>query len=172
MSSNLYKQGHISEVKQPGSTALPTNPFKDGREWAFVSERHKFKSPSSPPKFDGEASGGNDPGSGVTTDDEDDSSPPPALVRSTEKASKDIMEVSTALRESIRSGGIPENAQWTSHLAKNLDEETRRIKSPPGTPLFQELDDERTLLRATLSMASPLRIPLDLRLTEEELCRR
>jgi hypothetical protein len=108
MSSNLYKQGHISEVEQPGSTALPTNPFKDGREWAFVSERHKFKSPSSPPNFDGEASGGNNPGSGVTTDDEDDSSPPPALVCSTEKALNDIIEVSTALRESIRSGGIPE----------------------------------------------------------------
>jgi hypothetical protein len=54
-------------------------------------------------------------------------------------------------------------------LAKNLDEETRRTKSPPRTPLFQELDDERTLLRATQSMAPPLCIPLDLRLTEEEL---
>jgi hypothetical protein len=82
------------------------------------------------------------------------------------------MKVSTSPRESIRSGGIPENAQWTFHLAKNLDEETRRTKSSPGTPLFQELDDERTLLRATQAKAPPLRIPLDLRLTEEELCRR
>jgi hypothetical protein len=105
MSSNLYKQGHISEVEQLGFTALPTNPFKDGREWAFVSERHKFKSPNSPPKFDGEASGGNNPGSGVTTDDEDASSPPPALVCSTEKALNDIIEVPTAPRESIRSRG-------------------------------------------------------------------
>jgi hypothetical protein len=57
-------------------------------------------------------------------------------------------------------------------LAKNLDEKTRRTKSPPGTPLFQELDDERTLLRATQAKAPPLRVPLDLRTTEEELCRR
>ena len=80
-----------------------------------------------------------------------DSSPPPALVCSTEKALKDIMEVSTALRESIRSGGIPENAQWTSHLAKNLAEGTRRAKSPPGTPQSHELEEEEALLRATLS---------------------
>jgi hypothetical protein len=54
MSSNLFKPGHISEVGYPGSTALPTNPFKDGREWAFVSERHKFKSRNLSPKNDGE----------------------------------------------------------------------------------------------------------------------
>jgi hypothetical protein len=88
--------------------------FKDGRKWASVSEKHKFKGPSSPPKFDGVASGGNNPGSGVTTDDEGDSSPP-ALVSSTEKVLDDIIEGTTAYREYIRSGGIPENAQWTSH---------------------------------------------------------
>ncbi len=82
------------------------------------------------------------------------------------------MEVSTALRESIRSGGIPENAQWTSHLAKNLAEGTRRAKSPPGTPQSHELEEEEALLRATQVMEPPLRVPLDLRLTEEELCRR
>ena len=63
-------------------------------------------------------------------------------------------------------------APLLTHLARNLDEETRRTKCPPGTPRFQELDDERTLLRATQAMAPPLRIPLDLRLTEEELRRR
>jgi hypothetical protein len=167
MSSDLFKQGHISELEQSSSTAL-----KDGREWAFVSERHKFKSFSSPPKFDGETSGENNPGSGVTTDDEDDSSPPPPCVSSTEKVLNDIIEGTTAYREYIRSGGVPENAQWTSHLAKNLDEETRRTKSPPGTPLFQELDDERTLLRATQAKVPPLRVPLDQRLTEKELSQR
>jgi hypothetical protein len=172
MSSNLFKQGHISELEQPSSTALPTNPFKEGRVWSFVSERHKFKSLSSPPKFDGKTSGGNNLGSGVTTDDEDDSSPPPALVSSTEKVLNDIIEGTTSYREYIRSECVPENAQWISPLAKNLDEETRRTKSPPGTPLFQELDEEKTLLRATQAKAPPLRVPLDLRLTEEELsCR-
>ena len=85
---------------------------------------------------------------------------------------KNIVEVSTSFRESIRSGGIPENAQWTSHFARNLTEGTRRSKSPPGTPQSHELDDERTLLRATQAKAPPLRVPLDLRLTEEELSRR
>ncbi len=63
------------------------------------------------PKLDGEASVGNNPGSGVTTDDEDDTSPPLALASRAEKIMDEFIEVSTALRESIRSGGIPENAQ-------------------------------------------------------------
>ena len=82
----------------------------------------------------------------------------------------DIIEGTNAYREYIRSGGVPENnEQWTSHLAKNLAEGTRRTKSPPGTPRSHELEEERARLRATQAMAPPPRIPLDLRLTEEEL---
>ncbi len=80
---------------------MTSNFSNKGSERTLVSERHRFKSPNSPSKLDGEASEGNNPGSDVTTDDEDDSSPPPALVCPTENALKDIMEVSTALRESI-----------------------------------------------------------------------
>ncbi len=90
---------------------MASNFSNDRRELVLVSERHRFKSPNSSPKFDGEASVGNNPGSGVTTDDEDDTSPPPALASSAEEIMDEIIEVSTALRESIRSGGIPENAQ-------------------------------------------------------------
>jgi hypothetical protein len=150
---------------------MANNFSNDGRERALVGERHKFKSPNLSPKNDGEASGENNPGSGVTADDKDDTSPPPALASSTEKALNDIIEGTTAYREYIRLGGMPEsNAQWTSQLATNHAEETRRAKSPPGTPpRSHELEEEGALLRATQAMAPPLRIPLDLRLTEEEL---
>jgi hypothetical protein len=85
----------------------------------------------------------------------------------------EIIEGTTAYREHIRSGGVQENnVHWTSHLAKNLAGETLRTKSPPGTPRSHELEEERARLRATQAMAPPLRIPLDLRLTEEELRRR
>ena len=35
-----------SEITLPGTDSLPTNPFKDGREWSFVSEKEGFKSPN------------------------------------------------------------------------------------------------------------------------------
>ena len=81
-------------------------------------------------------------GSFESTDDEDDSSPGPAIASSTDKVLREIIEVSTAVREVIRSGGSPQdNLQWSSHLAKNLAEGARRAKSsPPGTPQSHELD--------------------------------
>ena len=48
-------------------------------------------------------------------------------------------------------------------------EGTRRTKSPPGTPQSHEVEEERARLNATQSSAPPPRVPLDLRLTEEEL---
>jgi hypothetical protein len=70
----------------------------------------------------------------------------------------------------IRSGGIPEkNEQWTAQLAKNLAGDMRRSKSPPGTPQSHELEDEGALVRPTQTGATSARIPLDFRLTEEEL---
>jgi hypothetical protein len=157
MASNLFTPGHISEVGNPGSAALPTNPFEDGRAYSFVSEQKGGKDPNLSPKNAGENSGEKQPSSGVnprwgsfeSTDDEDDSSSVPALASSTENVLDEIIEVSTSIREAIRSGGFPENnAQWTSHLAKNFAEGARRAKSPPGTPQSHELDDERALLRA------------------------
>ncbi len=77
----------------------------------------------------------------------------------------EIIEVSTAFREVIRSGGSPEdNSQWTSHLAKNLADGQRREKSPIGTPQSHQLEK-----RTAQGIAPPLRIPLDLRLTDEKL---
>jgi hypothetical protein len=170
---SLLPAMHAEDYQSFNRDSMANNFSIDGRERALVSERHKFKSPNLSPKNDGEASGENNPGSGVTTDDEDDSSPPPALESSTEKVLDDIIEGTNAYSEFIRSGGVPENnEQWTSDLAKNLAEGTRRTKSPPGTPRSHELEEERARVRDTQVMALPLRIPLDLRLTEEELRRR
>ncbi len=80
----------------------------------------------------------------------------------------EIIEGSTAYREHIRFGGAPENnEQWLAHLAKNLAGEKRRTKSPPGTHQSHELEEEKTLLKPTLSVDPPSRIPLEHRLTEE-----
>ena len=107
-----------------------------------------------------------------STDEDDDSSPSPAHASSTEKILDEIIEDTTAYREYIRSGGVPENnEQWTAHLAKNLAEETRRTKSPPGTPRSHELEEERALLRLTQAVVPPAHIPLDHRLADEELRR-
>ncbi len=62
-------------------------------------------------------------GSFDSTDDEDDSSSIPVVASSTEKGSKEIIDVSTTVREVIRKGGSPlDNLQWSSQLAKNLAE--------------------------------------------------
>ncbi len=42
-------------------------------------------------------------------------------------------------------------------------------KSSSGTPQSRELEDEAALLRVAQANAPPSRIPLDLRMTEEEL---
>ena len=152
-------------------------------ELVSVSDRHKFKSSNSSPKKNGEASGGNFPrlemnarhGACVDTDDEGESSSPSSSSSTSGKIRNDTDAVSTSHKEStsIRFGGIPlDNAQWTSHLARNLAEGTRRTKSPPGTPQSHELEEERARLNVTQSSVPPPRIPLDLRLTEEELRRR
>ncbi len=57
-------------------------------------------------------------------------------------------------------------------MAKNLAEETRRTKSPSGTPQSHELEEEKALLKPSLAGGPTPRIPLDLCLTEEELHRR
>ncbi len=73
----------------------------------------------------------------------------------------------------IRSGGIPENnEQWTAQLAKNLASDVRRSKSPPGTLQSRELEEERAHEELNQVGEPSSRIPLDLRLTEEELRRR
>ena len=139
----LHAEGSQSLNRDP----IASNLFKDGRELTLVSERHKFKSPNSSPKKNEEASGENLPRSGVnarhgsfdSTDDEDDSSSIPAVASSTEKGSKEIIDVSTTVREVIRKGGSSlDNLQWSSQLAKNLAEGERRTKSPPGTPQSHE----------------------------------
>jgi hypothetical protein len=148
-----------------------------------ASDRHKFKSFNLSLEGIGEPSGENFPrlemnakhGACVDTDDEDESSSPSSSSSNIAKIMTDTDAVSTAHKEStsIRSGGIPlDNAQWTSHLARNLAEGTRRTKSPPGTPQSHELEEERARLNVTQSSVPPSRIPLDLRLTEEELRRR
>jgi hypothetical protein len=129
-----------------------------------VSERHKFKTPSSSAKMNARH------GLCESTDEDDDPSPSPVHASSTEKILDEVIERTTAYREYIRSGGVPENnEQWTAHLAKNLAEETRRTKSPPRTRQSHELEVEGALLRPTLPVDPPSRIPLELRLTEEEL---
>ena len=82
----------------------------------------------------------------------------------------EIIEGTSAYREFIRSGGSPKNnEQWLAHLAKNLARDKRSTKSPPGTPQSRELEEEKAPSKPTLSVDPPDRIPLDLRLTEEEL---
>jgi hypothetical protein len=76
---------HTEDSQSFNRDSMASNFSNDRREKASVSERHRFKSPNSSPKLDGEASVGNNPGSGVTTDDEDDTSPPPALASRAEK---------------------------------------------------------------------------------------
>ncbi len=129
-----------------------------------MSERHKFKTPSATAKTNGMH------GLYESTDEDDDSSPSPVHASSTEKILDEVIERTTAYREHIRSKGVPENnEQWTAHLAKNLAEGTRRTKYPPGTRQSHELEVEDALLRPTLAADPPSRIPLELRLTEEEL---
>jgi hypothetical protein len=65
--SALYAEDSQSFNRDP----MASNFSNVRREEASVSERHRFKSPNSSSKLDGEASVGNNPGSGVTTDDED-----------------------------------------------------------------------------------------------------
>jgi hypothetical protein len=127
-----------------------------------VSKRHDFKMPSPS-------------SSSVTTDEEDEKSPSLDHASSTEKRLGETIEGTTAYREFIRSGGAPEsNEQWLAHLAKNLAGDKRRTKSPPGTPQSRELEEEKSSeekapAKPTLSVDPPARIPLELRLTEEEL---
>jgi hypothetical protein len=103
---------HAEDSQSFNRDSMASNFSNDGRERVLVSDRHKFKSPNLSPKNDREASGENNSGSGVTTDDEEYTSPPPALASSTEKVLNDIIEGTTAYREYIRSGGMPEsNAQ-------------------------------------------------------------
>ena len=110
-----------------------------------VSNKHDFKVPSSS-------------SSNVTTDDEDDSAPASAV---------------GTVKEVIRKGGSPiDNLQWSSQLAKNLAKEDTNKRSPPGTPQSRELEGEKAPSKSALSVDPPARIPLDLRLTEEELHRR
>ena len=127
-----------------------------------MSDRHKFKNFNLSLKGIGEPSGENFPrlemnakhGACVDTDDEDESSSPSSSSSNIAKIMNDTDAVSTAHKEStsIRSGGIPlDNSQWTSHLARNLAEGTRRTKSPPGTPQSHELEEERSRLNATQS---------------------
>jgi hypothetical protein len=126
------------------------NPLANNRTGSVpVSERHKFKAPSSSPKMNARH------GLYDSTDEGDDSSPTSAV---------------GTVREVIRKGGSPlDNLQWSSQLAKNLAEEERNTKSPPGTPQSHELEVEKVLLRPTLAAETPSRIPLEHRLTEEEL---
>ena len=73
----------------------------------------------------------------VTTDSEDDKAP------STDKKGSP---------EHIRKGGAPKDIELLDRLAKNLAEETRRTKSPPGTPNHRELDGEVSLRKARESL--------------------
>ena len=130
---------------------------KHGLVLVSVSNRHNFKVPSPT-------------SSGITTDSEDDKSPSPDLSGRTEKILDEIIEGTSAYREFIRSGGSPKNnEQWLAHLAKNLAGDKRSTKCPPGTPQSRELEEENAPAKPTLSVDPPARIPLDLRLTEEEL---
>jgi hypothetical protein len=47
MKSNLFALEQTTvdpDVTPPGTGTLPTNPFKDGREWSFVSEKDGLQS--------------------------------------------------------------------------------------------------------------------------------
>jgi hypothetical protein len=94
-----------------------------------VSNRHKFKMPSSSSKVNAAH------GPYESTDEDDDESPSPDHASSTVRVLDEIIEDTTAYREHIRSGGAPENnEQWLAHwLPWRVLHSTRGYCGSPGT---------------------------------------